>query len=90
MSVVGTIILVIQWNHSIMDSTGTSETALHMEVYLIEMVSNAVMYYCETRTSVLNGEVINRTCYGFISFCQFSPRTVTGSHRRALVVYRIN
>ena len=53
-----TCALIVQWNLSITDTKGTSETVLYMEVSLIQRLSNAVIYYCgmTTATNVLNRE----------------------------------
>ena len=42
---------------SIMDTVGTSEIVLYMEVCLIQRLSSTVIQYCEMRTNVLNRAV---------------------------------
>ena len=51
------LVEAIQWNLFIKDTIGTSEIVLHMEVSLIQRLSNTIMYYCGTGTSPLNTEV---------------------------------
>ena len=48
---------VTQWNLSMAYTTGTTKTVICMEVSLIQGFSNTIMYYCWTRTSVLNREM---------------------------------
>ena len=48
--------MVVQWNLSLTDTIGTSEVVIYMEVSLIQRLLN-LMYYCQTRTSVLNREI---------------------------------
>ena len=47
----------VQWNLSITDTIGTTETVLYMEVSLIHRLNNTLMYCHGMRTSVLNREV---------------------------------
>ena len=44
-------------NSFITDTTGTFESVPDKEMSLIQRLSNAVMYYCSTTTSVGIGEV---------------------------------
>ena len=41
-----------------MDTIGTSEIVLYMEVSLLQRLSNTVIHYCGTRASAINREVL--------------------------------
>ena len=47
----------LEWDLSITDTIGTNTTVPYLEVSLIQRLNNTVMYCCDVRASVLNGEV---------------------------------